>query len=80
MSAPPEAHGEYSRGIGAFQCRFVRRRTPISTPHSDGVESSGGARAALALAALIGAVLIVVSQFTALLGPQEQPVPRPAGA
>jgi hypothetical protein len=66
MNAPPEAHSEYSRGNGAFRRILARHRTPSAARRSAGSEASGGIRAALALAALVGALLIVVSQFTAL--------------
>ncbi len=62
MNAPPEAQSEYSRGIGAFRRVRSRRQTPSSAR----AEASGGARVALALAALLGVALIVISQFTAL--------------
>jgi MFS superfamily sulfate permease-like transporter len=66
MNAPPEAHSEYSRGIGAFRRLLLRHQTPSSAPRSARLDAPAGARAALGLAALLGAALIVISQFTAL--------------
>jgi hypothetical protein len=58
MSAPPEANTEYSRGSEASQ--------PVSA-HSDGRRARGGnAVLGVALTAALGALLILVSQFTAL--------------
>jgi hypothetical protein len=66
MNAPPEAQSEYSRGNGAFRRVLSRRQTRSSAPRSAGVDAPAGARTALALGALAGVLLIVVSQFTAL--------------
>jgi hypothetical protein len=74
MNAPPEANSQYSRASGAFRGVFAARRrasadaTPSGRPPavSSGYEAPGAARAAVALGALLGAVLILVSQFTAL--------------
>ena len=58
MSAPPEANTEYSRGSEASQ--------PVSTPSNE--RRSGGRNAVIgvALTAALGALLVLVSQFTAL--------------
>jgi hypothetical protein len=42
------------------------RWAPSTTPASPGSEAAGSARLALALGALLGALLIIVAQFTAL--------------
>ena len=62
MSAPPEASTEYSRGPEASEAVVAR----ISAPSSEPRESHGIAVAAVVLAAALGALLILVSQFTAL--------------
>ena len=66
MNVPPEAKSEYSRGSGPSGGVFAPRRPCSLAPVSDGADATGAARTALALAALLGALLIVVSQFTAL--------------
>ena len=66
MNVPPEAKSEYSRGSGPSGGVFAPRRPSSLAPVSDGADATGKARTALALAALLGALLIVVSQFTAL--------------
>jgi hypothetical protein len=62
MSAPPEANTEYSTGSRAFQ------PVPAPGPAARGERREGGsvAVAAVVLAAALGALLILVSQFTAL--------------
>jgi hypothetical protein len=70
MNAPPEANTQYSRGSRAFRGLFDgpgRRRAA----HHDGrqtadYEAPAGARTAIAVGALLGALLILVSQFTTL--------------
>jgi hypothetical protein len=66
MNVPPEANSEYSRGSGAFGRLLLPRWQPSSTPASPGSEAAGSARLALALGALLGALLVIVAQFTAL--------------
>jgi hypothetical protein len=66
MNAPPEANSEYSRGSGPFGRLLLPRWQPSSTPASPGSEAAGSARLALALGALLGALLVIVAQFTAL--------------
>ena len=66
MNVPPEAKSEYSRGSGPSGGVFAPRRPSSLAPVSDGADATGKARTTLALAALLGALLIVVSQFTAL--------------
>ena len=62
MSASPEANTEYSRGSEAFG----RLRTRRTRPDSAVLGSRGIATTTVVLAALLGALLIVVAQFTAL--------------
>ena len=62
MSAPPEANTEYSRGPEASEGLLAR----ISAFSSEPRESHGIAVAAVVLMAGLGALLILVSQFTAL--------------
>ena len=62
MSAPPEASTEYSRGPQASEAVPAR----ISAPSSEPRGRHGIAVAAVVLAAALGALLILVSQFTAL--------------
>jgi len=66
MNAPPEANSEYSRGSGASGRLLLPRWQSSSTPSSPGSEAASSARLALALAALLGALLVLVAQFTAL--------------
>lgn len=70
MNAPPEANSEYSRASGPSRRLNLERRADSGaasgTPAAAPVESPGVTRGAIALGALIGAVLILVSQFTAL--------------
>jgi len=66
MNVPPEAKSEYSRGSGPSGGVFAPRRPSSLASVSEGADATGKARTALALAALLGALLIVVSQFTAL--------------
>jgi hypothetical protein len=58
MNAPPEANTEYSRGSEASQ--------PVSAPSDERSARGGNAVLAVALTAVLGALLILVSQFTAL--------------
>lgn len=62
MSAPPEANTEYSRGSAAFGRLRARRERR----DSGDLESPGLATIAVTLVALLGALLIIVAQFTAL--------------
>src|SRR5579859_3470322 len=66
MNAPPEANSEYSRGSGASGRLLLPRWPSSPTPASPGSEAASSARLALALAALLGALLVLVAQFTAL--------------
>lgn len=66
MNAPPEAQSEYSRGSGPSRPLKAGRRWVSARPQPAAPETPGTARAALAVSALVGALLIVVSQFTAL--------------
>ena len=61
MNAPPEANTEYSRGSGAS-------RADARASQTDSRASGTGSRAAaaVALGALLGALLVVISQFTTL--------------
>lgn len=58
MNAPPEANTEYSRGSEASQ--------PVSAPSDEHRARGGNAVLGVALTAALGALLILVSQFTAL--------------
>ncbi len=66
MNAPPEANSEYSRGSEASRRLLVPRWQASETPASPDSEAGRRARLALALGALLGAVLVIVAQFTAL--------------
>jgi hypothetical protein len=66
MNAPPDANTEYSRGSGAFRRRILSESRAPSTPSEPHTEATSSAPTLLALGALLGALLIVVSQFTAL--------------
>jgi hypothetical protein len=58
MSAPPEANTEYSRGSAASE--------PVSAHSEERGARGGNGILGVALAAALGALLILVSQFTAL--------------
>ena len=58
MNAPPEANTEYSRGSEASQ--------PFQPPPTSTARGRGSAVLGVALTAALGALLILVSQFTAL--------------
>jgi hypothetical protein len=66
MSAPPEAHSEYSRGSKAFRRLTVpfRRgsRSPSETHPADRLAGTG----AVVVVAVFGALLVLVAQFIAL--------------
>ncbi len=73
MSAPPEANSEYSRGSAPFERLLARgERTeydPSSARPEPGQNPRSGTSMAttlVALAASLGALLILVAQFTAL--------------
>jgi hypothetical protein len=66
MNAPPEANSEYSRGSGASGRLLLPRRQSSETPASPDSDAGRPARLALALGALLGALLVIVAQFTAL--------------
>jgi hypothetical protein len=66
VNAPPEANSEYSRGSGASGRLLLPRWQRSEAPASPGSEGAGPARLALALGALIGALLVIVAQLTAL--------------
>jgi hypothetical protein len=74
MSVPPEANTEYSRGSGPSEGLQLGRRWSSSGPLTTPAEGRGAARAAiaaparaaLAAGALLGALLVLVSQFTTL--------------
>ena len=66
MNAPPEAHGEYSRGFGPFGRLILPGRGAAPGSEEPAAAPASRVPAALALAALLGALLVVVSQFTAL--------------
>jgi hypothetical protein len=66
VNAPPEANSEYSRGSGASGRLLLPGWQASETPTSPGSDAAGPARAAVALGALLGALLVIVAQFTAL--------------
>jgi hypothetical protein len=66
MNAPPEANSEYSRGSGGSGRLLLPRWKSSETPAAPGSETGHRARLALALGALLGALLVLVAQFTAL--------------
>lgn len=73
MSAPPEANSEYSRGSAPFERLLVRGERGKSDPSSARSEPGqnprsgpGIATTLVVLAASLGALLILVAQFTAL--------------
>jgi hypothetical protein len=66
MSDTPEANSEYSRGSGAFRALIPARRPRASRAAADpSTERTAGTVAVVVLAAL-GALLVLVAQFTAL--------------
>ncbi len=66
MNAPPEANSEYSRGSGGSG-RLLLPRWQASSPRAAaGPETSGPARAVLAACALLGALVVIIAQFTTL--------------
>ncbi len=66
MNAPPEANSEYSRGSGASGRLLLPRWQASRAPASPGSDAAGWLRVALAVGALVGALLVLVAQFTAL--------------
>ena len=66
MNVPPETNSEYSRGSGASGRLLLPRWQASRAPSSAGSEAAGPARVALAAGAFLGAVLVLVAQFTAL--------------
>ena len=66
MNAPPETNSEYSRGSGASGRLLLPRWQASSAPAAAGPEAAGRVGAALAAGALLGALLVIVAQFTAL--------------
>jgi len=65
VSARPEAHSEYSRGSGAFRRLSRARGGPGSGPPEPRRGGSAGT-GAVVLVAVIGALLVLVAQFTSL--------------
>ena len=66
MNVPPEANTEYSRGSGPSGRLLLPRWQGSGGSSSAVSEAPRRVRAALALGALLGALLVVLSQFTAL--------------
>jgi hypothetical protein len=66
MNVPPETKSEYSRGSEGSGRLLLPRWQASDRPPSAGSEPARQARAALAVGALVGALLILVAQFTAL--------------
>ena len=66
MNVPPETKTEYSRGSGASGRLLLPRWQASDRPISGGSAPARRGPAALAAGALLGALLILVAQFTAL--------------
>lgn len=66
MSVPPEANAEYSRGSAPFGRLFSRGERVRSAPVPEPREGRSVAVLVVVLAVLLGSVLIILSQFTAL--------------
>jgi hypothetical protein len=66
MSAPPEADTEYSRGSGVLRGLHEWRRRYSQAARPGRREVSPAAVAGVAACALLGALLVIVSQFTPL--------------
>jgi hypothetical protein len=66
MNAPPEANTEYSRGSGPFRGLFPGNRRASLDAAGERPHASGPALNAVLLTALLGTLLLVVSQFTVL--------------
>ena len=66
MTAPPEANSEYSRGSGPSRRLIPAPWQVSSEPAAPGPDGAGPARAVLAVGALLGAMLVLIAQFTAL--------------
>ena len=66
MNAPPEANTEYSRGSGPSRGPETARKWASREPLPTRAEGGRTASAALAIGALLGALLILIAQFTAL--------------
>jgi hypothetical protein len=66
MSAPPEAKTEYSRGSGLSGRAILPRLRASSTAESARRPALGTLVGLVALGALLGALLVIVAQFTAL--------------
>jgi hypothetical protein len=74
MSAPPEANSEYSRGSGSSRRRLALPDWASSAAREGTTERAGAGRprrrgaisTVVVIGALLGALLVIVSQFTAL--------------
>lgn len=66
MNVPPETNTEYSRGSGASGRLLLPRWQASPGPQSAVSDVPRRPRAAIALGALLGALLVIVAQFTAL--------------
>jgi hypothetical protein len=66
MNAPPEANSEYSRGSGASGRLLLPRWQASSPSAATDPEAAGRVSAGLAIVALLGALLVILAQFTAL--------------
>jgi hypothetical protein len=66
VSAPPEAHSEYSRGSEPFRRLARAARRPAETPSEGRPAGRAAGTGAVVLVALLGALLVLVAQFTSL--------------
>ena len=66
MNAPPEANTEYSRGSGPSRRLILPRWDASETAPATPADPPRAASVATAVLALLGALLIVIAQFTAL--------------
>jgi hypothetical protein len=66
MSAPPEAHSEYSRGSEAFRRLTRPRRRGALGPAQPGYVDRPAGTGAVVIVAVLGALLVLVAQFIAL--------------
>jgi len=66
VSAPPEAHSEYSRGSEAFRRLSSPLRRRASSPSERRPAGRAAGTGGVVLVAVIGALLVLVAQFTAL--------------
>lgn len=66
MTAPPDANTQYSRGSEPLSSRFPPLRRSVPRPRSHSREGAPALATTVVAAALVGALLVLVAQFTAL--------------